>query len=90
MTRPDDDPGVPLDHYRQHAGCGVRFCCQACAWSADVALEAVIARLERRRLGDARTGIRAVARLSHRPCPRCGAQAWDTRPAFPGGLGNGV
>lgn len=89
MPRPVDEPGVPLAHYREHAGCGVRFCCGRCAWSKDVALERVITRLERQGLGDAGTGIREVARFSRRPCPSCGAQAWETRPAFPGGQPRG-
>jgi hypothetical protein len=46
-------------------------------------LEAVIARLIARRLGEERTGIRAVARTFRRGCKRCGAVAWETRPCFP-------
>lgn len=87
----DRDPGVPLAHYRSHAGCGVRFHCQACAHSFDAPLEAVIARLELNRLGGPQTGVRAVAELSGRPCKRCGARAWETRPAFATGrYSNGV
>lgn len=78
----DHDPGVPLVHYREHEGCGVRFCCQACAHSFDAPLEAVIDRLQRQAGGGPQTGIRAVAGLSRRPCPQCQAQKWETRPAF--------
>ena len=81
----DRDPGVPLSHYREHAGCGVRFHCRACACSFDAPLEAVIAKLQLRRLGGPETGVRAVASFASKACARCGAQAWETRPAFPGG-----
>jgi len=79
----DNNPdGVPLSHYREHEGCGVRFCCRACAASFDAPLAAVIRKLELRRIGGAETGVRALARLSHQPCRRCGAVDWETRPAF--------
>lgn len=81
----DNDPGVPLAHYREHHGCGVRFCCRACAASFDAPLEAVIRKLELRRLGGPETGVRAIARLSRQPCRRCGNVAWETRPAFAAG-----
>lgn len=82
----DENPdGVPLSHYREHAGCGVRFCCNACARSFDVPLERVISRLERQGLGGPSTGIRAVAGLATRSCDRCGGRSWETRPAFASG-----
>jgi hypothetical protein len=78
-----DDPGVPLQHYRdEHPGTGVRFYCGACAASHDVAIGLVIERLTARGLGDATTGIRAVAALSDHPCRRCGKVRWQTAPAF--------
>jgi hypothetical protein len=59
----------------------VRFGCAACQRSHDVDLPLVVARLKARRIGDERTGIRALAQLADRPCPRCGAMRWETRPA---------
>ncbi len=57
VAQPADDPGVPLNQYRQHASWGAQCCCDAYAFSTEVDLEAVIARLLRQRLGDAHTGI---------------------------------
>ncbi|WP_333586099.1 hypothetical protein [Phenylobacterium sp.] len=48
---------MPLNQYRQHASWGAQCCCDAYAFSTEVDLEAVIARLLRQRLGDAHTGI---------------------------------
>lgn len=78
------DPSVPLVHYLEHhPRAGVRFTCQACQASHDVPVAAVVERLKARGLGDERTGVRAVARLAERPCARCGATRWETRPSFP-------
>lgn len=76
-----DRDGVPLAHYVGH-GAGVRFSCNGCQASHDVLAIKVVARLQARGLGGPETGVRAVARLSDRPCPRCGARRWETRPAF--------
>jgi hypothetical protein len=46
-------------------------------------LEAVIGRLIARGLGDAGTGIKAVASYVTDPCPRCGGRRFETTPAFP-------
>jgi len=80
---PDTDPGVPLSHYvANHPTAGVRFTCEACQASHDVPVADVVARLRARGLGDEQTGIRAVASFAERPCQRCGAMRWSTRPAF--------
>jgi hypothetical protein len=77
------DDGVPLSHYlSDHPDTAVRFGCTACQRSQDLDLPLVLARLKARRIGDERTGIRALARLADRPCPRCGAMRWETRPAM--------
>lgn len=82
----DSNPnGVPLSHYREHDGCGVRFCCLNCTRSFDVPLEKVIVRLRLRKLGGAETGICAVGRMADRTCSRCGGCRWETRPAFAAG-----
>lgn len=78
----DDDTGVPLDHYLQKGGHGVLFYCR-CGYLNAVPVECVVERLKASGLGDEHTGIRALARLSRRPCPRCGAVAWESRPGFP-------
>jgi hypothetical protein len=78
---PDDNPGVPLGHYRTH-GAGVRVYCWGCYASVDYPLEAVIGRLEARGVGGAHTGIKAVAALIRQPCKRCGGTRFDTSPAF--------
>lgn len=84
---PDRDfgeAGVPLGAYRRNFdGFGVRFICTACQASHDVPIERVLARLQARGLGGEATGIRDVARRAARPCRRCGAMRWETRPAFP-------
>jgi len=74
--------GVPLSHYRQH-GADVRLTCLACKAHRDLPLERVIARLEARGLGDASTGIKAVAGVVEQACPACGGRRFDTSPAFP-------
>lgn len=76
------DPGVPLDHYRQH-GASIQLHCNSCAQMTLLDLEAVIAGLITRRLGEEHTGIRALARTFRRGCECCGAVAWETRPCFP-------
>lgn len=79
----DLDPGVSLSHYLEHhPEAGVRFHCCACQASHDVPVPAIVERLKARGIGDERTGIRAVAALADRPCARCGALAWESRPAF--------
>jgi hypothetical protein len=81
---PDRDPGVPLRHYlEQHDGVGVLFQCRACMAWHEVPIPRVLARLKVRSLGGEQTGIREIARFAKRPCPRCGAVRWETRPAFP-------
>lgn len=78
------DTGVPLEHYLQHRGCHVRFMCNACKLTRDFPVADVIARLEKRGIGNGRTGIRAVARLVERACSRCGGMRFETTPAWPG------
>jgi len=76
-------PSVPLSHYlTTHPGVGLRFTCDGCQASHDVSMEVVLDRLKHRGLGDERTGVREVAKLATRPCARCGAMAWGSRPAF--------
>jgi len=77
-----DPPGVPLAHYREH-GAGVRLTCRDCQLNRDLPLEAVIARLEARGVGDAHTCIRSLAGLVRAPCRRCGGNRFVTAPAFP-------
>lgn len=77
------DPGVPLGHYLQHhPSSTVRFHCDGCQASHDVPVEQVVERLKARGLGGEDTGVREVAKFSTRPCARCGAMKWVTRPAF--------
>lgn len=73
---------IPLGEYRE-LGAGVELHCQACGRMKKLDLEKVIAGLVARGLGDENTGIRELARTFKRPCERCGALAWETRPAFP-------
>lgn len=82
MADHDGGDGVALGHYRTHDGCGVLLTCLACQAHHQVDLEKVIARLVAVGLGDASTGIRAVGRLADRPCLKCGATRWESRPAF--------
>lgn len=82
MNRQDLDPGVPLGHYRQHKA-NVLLICNGCALSRSLPLDAVVARLQARGVGGDETGIRAVARLTNRPCPRCGKTDFQSRPHFP-------
>lgn len=64
---------------------GFASAAEPCAASFDAPLEAVIRKLELRRLGGPQTGVRAIGRFSHQPCRRCGAVDWETRPAFAAG-----
>lgn len=75
-------PGVLQDHYRQ-LGTSIQLHCNSCAQMTLLDLEAVIAGLITRRLGEEHTGIRALARTFRRDCERCGAVAWEARPCFP-------
>jgi hypothetical protein len=77
-----NNDGVPLEHYLQHAGCGVRVHCRSCHRSTDYALEDVIAQLEARGVNGRRLGIKQVSRYVDKPCPRCGARDFATSPAF--------
>lgn len=79
----DDDDGQPLDHYRQHKGCGVLLICLSCQTDTRLDLERTIARLERTGRGGAMTGIRALGPMTTRACARCGGQRFESRPAFP-------
>ncbi len=81
MSSPQN-PGVPLAHYRQHGG-GVRLTCVARMRHRDLPLEPVIARLEARGVGNAQTGIKAVAAFVTAPCPSCGGRHFETAPWFP-------
>jgi len=79
----DDDAGIPLSHYlTDHPGTGVRLHCESCQYNYDVPMEKVVERLKARGSGDERTGVREVARFAERPCPRCGARRWSSRPAW--------
>lgn len=76
------EPGVPLGDFRKH-GAGVELSCRGCSLTKKLDLEAVIDGLVMLGLGGEHTGIRAVGRTFTRPCKRCGALAWETRPWFP-------
>lgn len=76
------EPGVPLEHYRRHRGCGVLFHCTGCQKHWAVPIDDVVRRLEQRRLGGEQTGIKAVAQFVEKPCPRCGGFKFETRPGF--------
>jgi hypothetical protein len=78
----DPSPGVALAHYRQHRA-GVLLTCRDCHQHRSFKLEAVIERLKTRRIGDERTGIRALAVMVRQPCPRCGGRRFESRPDFP-------
>lgn len=83
MPNRPDPVGVPLAHYlKDGETMGVRFSCNACQDSFDEPTDLVVARLKAAGLGDEGTGIRALAKLATRPCGRCGAVDWDTRPAY--------
>lgn len=75
------NPGVPLGDYRKH-GAGVLLTCLDCMQNRTFDLEVVIGRLEARGVGDASTGIRAVAAFIRAPCPRCGGKRFESRPDF--------
>jgi hypothetical protein len=83
------EPGVALAHYRQH-GAGVEVHCGGCSLTSVLDLERVIEGLVARGLGGEGTGICQVGRTFHRPCVRCGAVNWQTRPAFPEQKNKGI
>lgn len=74
------DPGVPLAQYLHDPVMGVRFECLACQNSFDLPTADVVAKLKARGLGDENTGVRELARIATKPCRRCGAMRWETRP----------
>lgn len=77
------DDGVPLAHYLEnHPETAVRFHCRGCARAFDVPVAVVVAGLTARGDGDETTGVRAVGRLTRRPCARCGGRAFETTPTF--------
>jgi hypothetical protein len=80
----DDDPGVPLGHYREHDA-GVLLICVECQLQRVLDLEEVIERLDRRGLNGASVGIRELRRHLRAPCIRCGSRRLETRPWFPPG-----
>lgn len=84
----NDDPGVSLFHYRQHQA-RVGLICRDCHLHRSLDLEAVIARLIARGVGDAETGVRAIAKFVNARCPRCGGKRFETRPEFPPGKPTG-
>lgn len=73
---------VPLAHYRKH-GAGVELICGECALTTVLDLEAVISGLRARGRGGEFTGIAEVGKKLRRPCDRCGAVQWQTRPWMP-------
>ena len=77
----DNDPGVPLEQYRQLQA-GVLVICLDCALQRVFGLEAVIRQLQARGVGGPQTGIRALAALVRDPCPKCGRRRFETRPYF--------
>ena len=78
-----NSPGVALQHYLQHAAAVVRLSCLDCRKSRDFAVRTIIDGLKARGEGSERTGIRAVAALTHKPCPSCGGRRFESTPAFP-------
>ena len=77
---------VPLKHYFEHAGCGVWVDCRGCQLCRRFEIPEIIARLERRGVRAAEVGVQDLARYIRAPCPRCGGEKFDTRPAFPSGI----
>ena len=66
--RPATPPGVSLGAYRANRA-DVLLTCLDCFWRQTIDRERLIARLEARRVGDERTGIKAVAQFVTRACP---------------------
>ena len=56
--------------------------CVDCIDHRELPLEAVIARLKARGVGDETTGVKAVAGFVKAPCRRCGGVRFETRPSF--------
>ena len=80
MTRPLS--GVPLAMYRKNRA-NVLLTCLDCFWRQTIDREKLIERPEARGVGGEHTGIKAVAQLVTRACPRCGGRRFDSCPAFP-------
>lgn len=78
MPRADDEPGLPLSHFRdQHPGSGVEVWCMGCQLARAWPIESVISLL-----GEAK-GVRRVAASVRHACPRCGGRRFGSRPLFP-------
>jgi hypothetical protein len=88
-TSAPQEPGVPLEHYREH-GADIEVSCCQCARRRVFGLERVIAGLEQRGLGGAQTGIKAAGRMLRSPCGHCGATNWDARPKMPAPANPGI
>lgn len=73
---------VPLSYYRKHHA-GVELTCNGCMKCSVLDLESVIAGLKVRGRGGEFTGIVDVGKKLGRPCDRCGAVNWSTRPWMP-------
>jgi len=78
----DDDPGIPLSHYREHEGAGVLLICRRCTYDRSIDLEPLIERLNARGLDGPNVGVNEVARYTLGNCPECRARSWETRPDF--------
>jgi transposase-like protein len=74
--------GVALKLYLPPIRAGVRFSCRACQKHRDVPLQTVIRDLDALGLDGQAVGVRAVARILRRACPRCRSRDVETRPAF--------
>lgn len=76
---PDNDPGTPLSHYRDHhPGAAVRLYCsgRGCAKSRVVSLEAAI------KVAGENAGVRELYRFARTTC-ECGLAWGESRPEFP-------
>ena len=78
-----DEAGVPLRHYLdQHPEVDIMISCP-CGFTSILAMAGVVARLTARGVEAREVGVRSIAALVNRACPRCGALAWRSGPHWP-------
>lgn len=80
---------APLASYRKHRA-GVELICGECMLTTILDLKTVIAGLRARGRGGEYTGIAEVGKKMRRPCKRCGAVQWQTRPKMPAPADPGI
>jgi hypothetical protein len=79
---PTGTDGV-LGDYRLYPGCQLQVTCRDCGFARAYSPEAVIARLQQRRIGGHRTRLDQLPPRVRRRCPGCRGADWRAEFAWP-------